>query len=403
MKLRKPMTDIAHDLPTRNMEVNLGPSHPAMHGTVRMKVELDGENIVKSETEVGYLHRAFEKECETVHWAQVMPYTDRLNYVSPLINNFGYAMAVEKLLGLEIPERAKYIRVIASEISRICDHITCCGAMAMEVGGFTPFLYMVEGREMLWDLIEELTGARVTINYARFGGVAHDMPPGFEGRTAEALRKCFKLIDDTDKLLTRNRIFIDRMNGIGILKPEQAIAYGVTGPFLRSTGVDYDVRKTFPYDVYDRMEFDVPVGSNGDCFDRWLVRFEEMRQSKRIIEQAFAQIPKGPVLLDDPRCALPPKGAVYNQIEGLMNHFKLIIEGARVPPGEVYAYVEGGNGELGYYVMSDGSGKPYKCRVRGPCFAIMQTLDPILLPGAMMSDVVPIFGSVNMIGGECDR
>ena len=397
------MTDIAHDLPTRNMEVTLGPSHPAMHGTVRMRVELDGETIVKTETEVGYLHRGFEKECESVHWAQVMPYTDRLNYVSPLINNFAYCQAVEKLLGTEIPERAKYIRVIASEISRICDHITCCGAQAMEVGGFTPFLYMIEGREMLWDMIEELTGARVTVNYARPGGVAYDLPPGFTERCKNALEKCYKLVDDTDKLLTRNRIFIDRMNGVGKISSTEAISYGMTGPFLRATGVAHDIRRAQPYDVYDRFDFDIPVGSNGDCYDRWLVRYEEMRQSRRIVEQALEQIPPGPVLVQDPRFALPPKDEVYTQIEGLMNHFKLIIEGARVPAGEVYSYVEGANGELGFYVVSDGGGKPYKCRVRSPCFTIMQALDTILLPGAMLSDVVPIFGSVNMIGGECDR
>jgi NADH-quinone oxidoreductase subunit D len=397
------MTDVAHDLPTRNMEITLGPSHPAMHGTVRIQVELDGETIVKSATEVGFLHRGFEKECETVHWAQVMPYTDRLNYVSPLINNFGFAMAVEKLLGVEIPVRAKYIRVLAAELSRICDHVTCCGAMAMEVGGFTPFLYMIEGREHLWDIIEELTGARVTVNYARPGGVAHDLPPGFTPRCLEALRRCFELIDDTDKLLTRNRIFIDRLQGVGKITQEQAISFGMTGPFLRSTGVDYDVRKAHPYDVYDRMEFDIPVGTYGDTYDRWLVRFEEMRQSRKIVEQALRQIEPGPVLLHDPQFVLPPKDEVYTQIEGLMNHFKLIIEGAKIPAGEVYSYSEGANGELGFYVVSDGGGKPYKCRVRSPCFVILAALDSLLLPGAMLSDVVPIFGSVNMIGGECDR
>jgi NADH-quinone oxidoreductase subunit D len=397
------MTDIAHDLPTRNMEVNLGPSHPAMHGTVRMKMELDGETIVRSETEVGFLHRAFEKESESVHWAQVIPYTDRLNYVSPLINNFGYSQAVEKLLGIEIPLRAKYIRTIAAEISRIGDHLTSCGAAAMEVGGFTPFLYMIEAREMLYDLIEELTGARVTVNYARPGGVAHDLPEHFADKTLAALDKCFKLVDDVDNLMTRNRIFIDRMNGIGVISGDEAISYGITGPFLRSTGVDYDVRKAHPYDAYDRIDFDVALGSNGDCYDRWLVRFEEMRQSRRIVTQALKDIPPGEHIVYDPRFVLPKKEQVYGQIEGLMNHFKLVIEGARVPAGEVYSYVEGGNGELGFYIVSDGSGKPYKCRVRSPCFAIMQALDPLLLPGAMLSDVVPIFGSVNMIGGECDR
>lgn len=397
------MTDLAHDLPTRNMEVNIGPSHPAMHGTVRIKVELDGETIVRSRTEVGYLHRGFEKDAESVHWAQVMPYTDRLNYVSPLINNFGYAQAVEQLMGVPVPERAKYIRVAAAEIARIADHLTCCAAVAMELGGFTPFLYLMEAREKLYDLIEELTGARVTVNYARFGGVAYDIPEGFVHRTQSALDFVFKLVDDCDKLLTRNRIFVDRVQGVGVMTPAQAISYGITGPFLRSTGVDYDVRKAHPYDVYDRMNFETVVGSNGDCYDRWLVRMEEMRQSRLIVLQALQQMPGGPFITHDPRFALPKKNEVYNQIEGLMNHFKLIIEGAHVPAGEVYSFVEGANGELGFFVVSDGTGKPRKCRVRSPCFAIMQALDTVLLPGAMLSDVVPIFGSVNMIGGECDR
>ncbi len=397
------MTDVAHDLPTRNMEVNLGPSHPAMHGTIRIKVELDGEQIVKSETEVGFLHRGFEKECESVHWAQCMPYTDRLNYVSPLINNFGFTRAVEKLLGVEIPERAKYIRVIAAEISRISDHLTCLAAVAMELGGFTPFLYFVEGREFLYDLIEELTGARVTVNYARIGGVAYDLPRDFEAKTQSALTKVFALVADCDKLLTKNRIFIDRTNGVGKITTAQALAFGITGPFLRSTGLDHDLRKAAPYDVYDRLEFEIPVGDNGDSYDRWLVRLEEIRQSRRIIEQAFKQIAPGPVLVEDARFALPPKDEVYASIEGLMNHFKLTIEGAKVPPGEVYSYSEAANGELGFYLVSDGSGKPWKCRVRSPCFAIMGALDDVLLRGATVADIVPIFGSVNMIGGECDR
>ncbi|MBI5507576.1 MAG: NADH-quinone oxidoreductase subunit D [Deltaproteobacteria bacterium] len=397
------MSDVAHDLPTRHMEVNLGPSHPAMHGTIRIKVELDGEVIVKSTTEVGFLHRAFEKECESVHWAQCMPYTDRLNYVSPLINNFGFAAAVEKLLSVEIPERAKYIRVLMAEISRIADHVTCLAAVAMELGGFTPFLYLMEAREFLYDLIEEVCGARVTVNYARFGGVAFDLPDGFAARVRAALVKVFKLLDDTDKLLTRNRIFIDRTLGVGKITAEQAVAYGITGPFLRATGVDYDVRKAHPYDVYERMEFDIPVGDNGDSYDRWLVRLEEARQSRKIIHQALAQIPPGPVLLEDPRFVLPPKEKVHTTIEGLMNHFKLVIDGARVPPGEVYSFSEAGNGELGFYLVSDGGGKPYKCRVRSPCFVIMGAMDDVLLKGATIADVVPIFGSVNMIGGECDR
>ena len=391
------------DSSTRDLEINVGPSHPAMHGTVRIRMALDGETIVRSETEVGFLHRCFEKESESVHWAQVMPYTDRLNYVSPLINNFGYARAVEKLLDVEIPERAKYIRVMAAEISRIGDHMTCLAAVAMEVGGFTPFLYLIEGRDLLYDLIEELTGARVTVNYGRIGGVAHDLPPGFAERLQEALRRAFKLVDDTDALLTRNRIFIDRLDGVGAMSAATAIDYGITGPFLRSTGVAHDLRRAAPYDVYDRMDFEIPVGKNGDCYDRWLVRLEEARQSRRIVLQALAEMPSGPVLLADPRFALPAKEKVHTQIEGLMNHFKLIIEGAQIPAGEAYSAVEGANGELGFYLVSDGGGRPVKCRVRSPCFTIMQTLDSQLLPGAMLSDVVPIFGSINMIGGECDR
>lgn len=397
------MSDVAQDLPTRKMELSLGPSHPAMHGTIRINIELDGEVITASETEVGYLHRGFEKDCESVHWAQCMPYTDRLNYVSPLCNNFGFSMGVEKLFEVEVPERAEYIRVIMSELSRMCDHLTCNGAMGMETGGFTAFLYLIEAREILWDLIEEVTGARLTINYARFGGVAHDLPDGWIERCRQGLKDAMALLDDADKMLTRNRIFIDRLNGVGVLDKKDAIALGVTGPFLRASGVEYDVRKAHPYFVYDRMDFDIPVGDRGDTYDRWLVRLEEIRQSRRIVEQALDQIPPGKVLLDDPRFALPPKDQVYTRIEGLMNHFKLIMEGAQVPPGEVYCYTEGGNGELGFYLVSDGSGKPYKCRVRGPCFATMQVLDNCLLPGSMLSDVVPIFGSVNMIGGECDR
>lgn len=397
------MRDIAPDLPSKTMELNLGPSHPAMHGTVRIRVELDGETIVKSQTDVGFLHRGFEKECESVHWAQCMPYTDRLNYVSPLINNFGFARAVEKLLNLEIPERAEYIRLIGAEISRICDHMTCVAAVAMELGGFTPFLYLMEGREFIYDLIEEISGARVTTNYARIGGVAEDLPEDFEKHCNQALDKAFKLLDDTEKLLTRNRIFIDRTNGVGVIRAEEAIARGITGPFLRSTGVNYDIRKAHPYDAYARMDFDVPVGDNGDCYDRWLVRFEEMRQSRRILKQAFKQIPKGPILAQEPKVVLPDKEAVVTRIEGLINHFKLTVEGAQIPQGEVYSYSEAPNGELGFYLVSDGSGNPFKCRVRSPCFTIMQALDDVLLPGSMVADVVPIFGSINMIGGECDR
>ncbi len=397
------MTDIAHDLAHRNMELNLGPSHPAMHGTIRIKVELDGETLVKSNTEIGFLHRAFEKECEAVRWAQCLPYTDRLNYVSPLINNFGFVHAAEQLFSVELPERAQYIRVIASELSRITDHLTCLAAMSMELGGFTAYMYLIEGRELVYDLIEELTGARITVSYARIGGVAFDLPEGFAAETARAMEEVFRLVADTDKLLTHNRIFIDRTAGVGKISQADAIAFGITGPFLRATGVAHDLRKAHPYYVYDRMDFDIPVGREGDVYDRWLVRMEELHQSRKIITQALAELPRGPILLEDPRFALPPKPRVHNTIEGLMNHFMLIIDGAKVKEGEIYSASEGANGELGFFLVSDGSGQPYKCRLRSPCLAIMSALDDVLLKGASLADVVPIFGSINMIGGECDR
>jgi NADH-quinone oxidoreductase subunit D len=440
-------------LETRDMLLNVGPAHPAMHGIIRMVAKLDGERIEEVDVEIGYLHRGFEKMSETVDYNGVMPYTDRLNYVSPLINNMGYCMAVEKLLGITVPERCHYVRVILSEISRIADHLTCVGASAMELGAFTVFLYMIKAREYLWELVEEVTGARMTVSYCRVGGVKGDLPEDFAGHCKKALEDTRKVIREVDGLLTRNRIFADRMNGTGIISAEDAIAYGITGPFLRSTGVDYDVRKDCPYAVYDRLPFDVPVGTRGDNMDRYLVRMEEMEQSMRIVEAAFRDMPKGPVqvrtdtgrpipaaemvdlakvgnivaiaddsavtcpTLDgsgraehssigtgDKRVFLPPKEDTYGNIEGLMQQFKLVMfgHGVRPPEGEVYFPVEGANGELGFYVVSDGTGLPYRVRVRAPCFAIMSAL-PKMLAGDMIADLIPTFGSVNMIGGELDR
>lgn len=394
--------DEAPDLESRIMEINLGPSHPAMHGTVKIDLKIDGETVVSADPDIGYLHRGFEKEAERATWTQVIPYTDRLNYVSPLINNFGYAMAVEKLLKLTIPRRADYVRTILSELARICDHLTCVGASAMELGSFTGFLYMVEAREMLWELLEEVTGARLTISYVRVGGLVADLPSGWVEKLPAVMDKAYKLLADFEAMVQRNRIFIDRMNGVGKVSQEDAIAFGFTGPCLRATGIDYDVRRAHPYFAYSELDFDIPVGSEGDNYDRYLVRMEELRQSRRMILQALKQLPAGPVIVDDPRIALSPKERVYGSIEGLIGHFKIVIEGILVPKGEVYAFVEGGNGELGFYLVSDGSGHPYKCHVRSPCFAIMQALNQ-MLSGEMVSDIVPTFGSVNMIGGECDR
>ncbi len=446
------MTASTNNRETRAMLLNVGPSHPAMHGVIRLITELEGETVVHVEAEIGYLHRAFEKSCENSTWTQAIPYTDRLNYVSPLINNFGYCAAVEKLLGIEITERCKYIRVIMSEISRITDHLTCIAASAMELGAMTPFLYFMKAREYLYELVEDVTGARLTISYGRVGGVKADLPQGFGEKLELALKKTEREIGEVDKLLTRNRIFVDRVRDVGILTRENAISYSITGPMARASGINYDVRKAFPYLVYDRLDFEVPLGERGDNYDRYLVRMEEMRQSIRIIRQCLADIPEGLVNVDskskpipsfdlidqakmgqtagfvdirtvvgptlegserpffdrimtkDKTVALPDKANTYGNIEGLMNHFKIVMDyhGIRPPAGDTYHAVEGANGELGFYVVSDGKDRPYRVRVRPPCFFNMAGLHT-MLEGYMVADIVATFGSINMIAGELDR
>ena len=391
------------ELPAEPMHLNMGPSHPAMHGTVRIVLDLSGETIVKADVQIGYLHRGFEKMCERGTWAQVFPYVDRLNYVSPMLNNVGYALAVEKLCGLAVPERCQWYRMILGELARISDHLTCDGAMAMELGAFTPFLWFVKAREMVWDILEEETGARLTHSFGRVGGMAKPPSPDFKGLCRAALPKIVGLVEEGEKMLLKNRIFIDRLENVGAIDGRDAVALGWTGPCLRATGVAYDVRKAHPYLKYDEVDFDVPVGTKGDTLDRFLVRLGEIRQSKRIIEQALERMPdEGPVNCDDPRVVLPDKTDVYTTIEATIQHFKLIMEGAKVPKGEVYSYTEGGNGELGYYLVSDGSGTPYRVRIRPPCFQVTSGLHR-LLEGRMLSDIVPTFGSLNMIGGECDH
>jgi NADH-quinone oxidoreductase subunit D len=384
------------------MTLQMGPSHPATHGTIKFNLRLDGEKILACEVEIGYLHRGFEKMCEQRTWNHVVPYTDRLNYASPLINNVAFALAAEKLLELEVPERCQYIRMIMSEISRITDHLTCLGMAATEAGAISVGFYMLEARETLYDLVTAVTGARLTVSYTRVGGITYDLPQGFAGMVKDAFQSIRQILADCDKLLSRNRIFVDRMSGVGVLSQEDAISYGVTGPLLRATGVPYDVRKAQPYLFYDRVEFDVPTGTQGDNYDRFTVRFEEIKQSMRIVEQALGQLPPGPICVDDPRVVLPAKRDVYGSIEGLMNHFKLVIEGVKIPPGEVYVPVEGANGELGFYLVSDGSGRPYRVRVRPPCFFGMAALGE-MLKGYLVSDIITTFGMINMIGGECDR
>jgi NADH-quinone oxidoreductase subunit D len=382
----------------------MGPSHPAMHGTVRIVLTVEGETVRDADVQVGYLHRCFEKESEFATYTQVFPYTDRLNYVSPMLNNVGWALAVEKALGVveRVPERAQYIRVIVGEISRITDHLTCNAASAMELGAMTIFFWAIKAREWLWELLEELSGARLTHSYVRVGGVAYDLQPDFDQKLRALFPKIEQVLKDIEDALIENRIFRDRMDGVGTFTREQAIAYGWTGPALRSTGVDYDVRKADPYLVYDRFEFDTCIGSKGDNFDRFAVRLAEIKQSMRIIDQALKQIPPGRVMMDEPRIVLPDKQAVYNTIEGMIAHFKIIVDGIKVPPGEIYSYTEAGNGELGFYLVSDGTGRAYRAHVRAPCFTIVQALRELIID-RNIADIVPTFGMLNMIGGECDR
>ena len=436
----------------QHLTVGVGPAHPAMHGIIRIVTELEGEVIRKADVEIGYLHRAFEKDCEVGGWNNAIPYTDRLNYVSPLINNFAYASAVEKLLGIEVTERCRYIRTIMAEISRVCDHLTCVGAASMELGAFTVFLYMIKAREYLWELVEDVTGARLTISYGRVGGVRADLPDGFADRVRRAFQDVRDVLEEVHRLLTGNRIFMDRMIGIGALSREETIAYGITGPLLRAIGVGYDVRRAQPHWAYDRVEFEVPTQPAGDNYARYLVRMAEMEQSMRIAEQALAAIPGGPINVDfegrpidpaayvdqgkqgrteglllvpitlspnlqgqnrgayqrvnapDKRVVLPAKENTYGSIEGLMNHFMLIMEGygIRPPAGEAYFATEGANGELGFYVVSDGGDRPYRVRCRPPCLMPMAALHR-MIEDEMIADLVPTFGSVNMIGGELDR
>ena len=384
------------------MELNIGPAHPATHGALRFAVELDGETIKKAVTEIGWLHRAFEKHSEHSTWSQVIPYTDRLNYCSSMMNNVGYCFAVEKLLGVEIPERAKFIRVIVAELSRIMDHLICVGTSAVDLGALSNFWYFFNVREEIYDWTEKLCGARLTTNYTRIGGVMRDLPPDFNEGVRRVLKDLDKAVGDVTRLLERNRVFIDRTQGIGIVSKEDALSWGFTGPCLRASGVPYDVRKAQPYYYYDTYDFEIPVGTAGDTYDRLMLRVEEIRQSKKIIEQALDRIPQGPILANDPKIALPPKEKVYGSIEGLMNHFMLLIDGIKPPKGEVYAATEAANGELGFYIISDGGPRPYRIHCRPPCFPICSAYGK-MVEGGMIADAVAILGSLNIVVGELDR
>lgn len=396
--------DSRADLHTEHQILNMGPSHPASHGTVKFVIELDGESIVDLDVQVGYLHRGFEKECESGSWYQAIPYTDRLNYNSAILANLGYCMAVEKLLQVETPDRCQYLRVLAGELSRIGDHLTRAGAACLELAAMTPFLFGIEARELTWDLQEILCGARVTSNFIRIGGVKHDMPASFPAICRENVAKIRALLKDFDDVITENRIFVDRLRGTGFLSKEDCIRYAVTGPLLRAAGVAHDLRKSEPYLVYDRLDFDIPIGEVGDNYDRYLVVVAEMHQSLRLVEQCVDWLEKnpGPVNVDDPRVRWPAKGRVFNKMEELIQQFKSVTEGPMVPAGEAYHAIESPNGELGFYVVSDGSAVPWKVRCRPPSFINLQPL-PLMVRGALLADLIPTFDFINMIGGECDR
>ncbi len=382
--------------------LNLGPAHPAMHGTLRLFCELDGEIIVRAVPEFGYLHRGFEKHCENSTWTQCIPYTDRLNYVSAMMNNVGFCKGVEDLMGIVLPERAQIIRVIVCEMNRIMDHLVATGTNVVDIGALTNFWYYFNVREKFYNIIEKLCGARLTTAYTRIGGVMRDLYPEFQAEMNDCLKSLDKAIKDVTGLLNHNKIFLNRTVGVGVISQEDAMQYGFTGPCLRATGVAYDIRKKQPYYQYEDYDFEVVVAANGDTYDRIMVRFEEMRQSTRIIEQAMAKLKPGPIMTDDKRAALPPKSEVYTNIEALMNHFKLIYEGIRPPAGEIYSCTEAANGELGFYIVSNGEGVPYRVKCRPPCFPIYQAY-PKMIEGRMIADAIAVLGGLNIVAGELDR
>ncbi|MDA7657603.1 NADH dehydrogenase (quinone) subunit D [Verrucomicrobia bacterium] len=386
------------------MTLNMGPSHPSTHGVLRIVLELDGEVITKADPDVGYLHRGDEKIAENMTYTQFIPYTDRLDYLAPLANNVAYALAVEKLMGIDkaLPPRCQYIRVICCELARISAHLLGLGAFAMDVGALTVFLHTFTEREKIYNLIESLTGARFTTTYTRIGGLARDLPENWVKDCERFLEGVLINFDETESLLTRNKIFVDRTKDVGILPLDIAIDYGVTGPNLRASGSNHDLRKVHPYLVYDQLDFDVPVGSVGDCYDRYLVRIEEMRQSVRIIRQCLKDLPDGPISIQDGKTVLPQKDKVLTGMEELIHQFILVTQGVDAPKGQVYFGAENPKGELGFYIMSKGGGTPHRLKIRAPSFLNLSSL-PYLLKGSMMGDTVAILGSIDFVMGESDR
>ncbi|MDE2713779.1 MAG: NADH dehydrogenase (quinone) subunit D [Verrucomicrobiota bacterium] len=386
------------------MVLNMGPSHPATHGVLRLRLEMDGEIITKAEPDVGYLHRGDEKIAENMTYNQFLPYTDRLDYLAPLANNVHYVLAVEKLLGItdDLPERCQYIRTICCELARVSAHLLGLGAFAMDTGAFTVFLHTFTEREKIYYLIEALTGARFTTSYTRVGGLSRDLPEGWLDELSKFLDEVEINFDETETLLTRNPIFLERTQDVGIITREEAIDFGLSGPNLRGSGVEHDVRKAQPYMIYDRFDFDVPVGTTGDCYDRYAIRILEMRESVKILRQCIADIPGGPINVDDGKIVLPPKEKVMTNMEELIHQFMLVTQGQDAPVGEIYFGAENPKGELGFYIHSLGGGTPHRLKIRAPSFVNLSILSQ-LLPGHMIADVVAILGSLDFVMGECDR
>jgi NADH-quinone oxidoreductase subunit D len=393
----------APEFQTEKMSLAMGPSHPSTHGVLRLSLELDGEMVTKCDPVLGYLHRGDEKIAENMTYNQFVPYTDRLDYLAPLANNAAYAIAVEKLANLTVPPRCQAIRVITSEMARISAHLLGLGAYGIDVGAWSVFLYTFTEREKLYKLFEELTGARFTTSYSRIGGLARDVPEGWNANVDAFCDQFLPILEEILKLLTRNKIFMDRTIGVGVISKEDAIGYGLTGPNLRGSGVDFDLRKAKPYSGYEQYDFDIPVGSKGDCYDRYLCRGEEMRQSVRIIKQAIKTFPGGDWYAKDAvRIFAPRKEKVLTSMEELINNFMIVTEGPQMPAGEVYFEAENPKGALGFFIVSKGGGVPYRMKIRGPSFCNLSIL-PKVCQGNLVSDVVSILGSLDFVMGECDR
>ncbi len=386
----------------KTLTLNFGPQHPAAHGVLRLVVEMDGEVVERADPHIGLLHRGTEKLIEYKTYMQAVPYFDRLDYVAPMCQEHAFALATEKLLGVEVPERGQYIRVLFSEISRILNHILNISTFGLDVGAMTPFLWGFEEREILMEFYERVSGARLHAAYFRPGGVHQDMPDGLAEDIVRFCERYPRVIDDIERLLTDNRIFKQRCVDIGRISADEAQDWGLSGPMLRASGLAWDLRKSQPYDVYDRMDFDIPVGKNGDCYDRYLVRIAEMRQSLRIMRQCIDEMPRGPVKTTDGKISPPPRAEMKRSMEALIHHFKLYTEGYRVPAGETYTAVEAPKGEFGVYLISDGTNKPYRCKIRAPSFAFLQATE-FMSKGHMLADLVAIIGSMDIVFGEIDR